>query len=68
MQQEIEEAIRHLKDAAANEQINKKSARAHVIQATNILTALLGLPSVGPDPDPGPQTKKSRDPEGETGA
>lgn len=67
MQQEIAEAIQHLKDAAAQEQINKKSARAHVVQAANILNALLGLPAVGPDPDPGSQTKKELDPEGETG-
>lgn len=65
MQQEIVEAIQHLKDAAAQDQVNKKLARAHVVQAANILNTLLRLPTA--DPDPGSQTTKELDPEGPTG-
>lgn len=57
MGQEIADAIQHLKNAAANEQRNKKAARKHLVDATNILHALLGLPAVGPDVDPGSQNR-----------
>lgn len=67
MQQQIVEAIQHLKDAAAQDQVNKKLARAHVVQAANILNTLLRLPTADPDPDPGSQTTKELDPEGPTG-
>ncbi len=53
MHEEILEAIQHLKNADAKTTSNKAEARAELVQAINILNGLLGLPAVGPDPDPG---------------
>jgi hypothetical protein len=59
MQKEIVAAIQHLAAAASEEASNPKSARAHAVQAANILAALLGTPAVGPDVPVDPPANKS---------
>ncbi len=61
MQKEIVAAIQHLAAAASEEASNPKSARAHVVQAANILVALLGTSAVGPDVPVDPPAKKVED-------
>jgi hypothetical protein len=49
----ITAAIGILQDALKKEAYDKKAVRADVVQASNILLGLLGLPSVAPDPNIG---------------
>lgn len=58
MQKEIVAAIQHLAAAASEEDSKPNSARAHVVQAANILLALLGIAAVGPDVPVDPPAKK----------
>ena len=46
---EITKAIELLKDAVANEDVDKKAMRADIVAATNILLGILGLAAVAPD-------------------
>jgi hypothetical protein len=50
---QITTAIGILQDALKKEAYDKKAVRADVVQASNILLGLLGLPSVAPDPNIG---------------
>ena len=59
MAQEIEDAIQHLRNAEAKESSNKKAARAELVQAVNLLHAVLGLAAVGPDIGVEPPTRRA---------
>jgi hypothetical protein len=47
--EQITQAIQVLQDAIRKEAINKKAVRGDIVQATNILLGILGLPSVAPE-------------------